>query len=221
MTQNEKPAGIPDEMSLRNLSNQGSLKAASKELLERVQTDEEYARRLSGIPINRTFELPSTEQMRHEVETGEFSPESLAIARSIQAEALGLELTPMDERGQGILEQSLADRFGDAEELDWWATQEHFGAPLPEEIESTERLRRNAERKRIEAQKRDRSRMWREEATKSITPATAHFKQIATEAKKTTKAFKKIAKAIPQKPAPGAKLQHRPFLILAAIRDEL
>lgn len=149
--------------------------------------------------------LPSVEQMKREVETGEFSPESLAIARSIQAEALGVDLVRIDD------EAKFEDPLADVD--DWWATQEHFGAPLQDDyLPAMPRKKSFVEKQTDDIMAR---------VTKQITPATAHFKKIATETKKTTKAFKKISKAIPQKPAPGAKLQHRPFLILSAIRDEL
>lgn len=155
--------------------------------------------------------FPSVEQMKREVETGEFSPESIAIANSILENAENIENAvddrPRDERAHGIHEQYLEDRFGDADTLDWWATQEHFGAPLPNEREKS-----FIEKQTSEIMAR---------VTKGITPASAHFKKIETSAKKTARSFKKLNKALPQKPAPGAKLQHRPFLILAAIRDEL
>jgi len=48
-----------------------------------TEKDENYARKLSGIPIAKNFELPSVEQMRREVETGKFSPESIAIAEEL------------------------------------------------------------------------------------------------------------------------------------------
>lgn len=212
---------------------------------------------------SKAFKLPSVEQMKREVETGEFSPESIAIANSILESAENIE-DAVDNQ----------DR--------WWEDGADF-EPIYKKSEAelaNETLMRNYsdltdhERdllKSRQAQRRARSQAWREEAeamvvdpkftpaedyhkkqealyrqaleageligtqqytekqtrealgrvTESITPATAHFKQIATEAKKTKKAFKKISKAISQKPAPGAKLQHRPFLILSAIRDEL
>lgn len=71
-----------------------------------------------------------------------------------------------------------------------------------------------------EQKKRERSRLWREEAMKAPLPNAAHFKQMSTAAKKTTKAIRELSKNMP-KPRVGANLQHRPFLILSVLRDDL
>jgi hypothetical protein len=176
----------------------------------------------NDMPVAKTFQLPSVEQMKREVETGEFSPESIAIAESILKNAENIE-------------DAVDFRPRDEEPLDWWATQEHFGAPLSEAELANETLMRNYSDltdhekellKGLPKYKREKSFIEKQtndimaRVTKGVTPASAHFKKIETSAKKTTRAFRKLNKALPQKPAPGAKLQHRPFLILSTIRDE-
>lgn len=46
---------------------------------------------LRNLAPGATFKLPSVEQMRREVESGEFSPESVEIAKRIQMEAENAE----------------------------------------------------------------------------------------------------------------------------------
>jgi len=113
---------------------------------------------LRNLAPGATYKLPSVEQMREEVESGVFSPESKKIAQDILAgatkdetwEAHGLALYNPDADAQdyesgkianAATERELRDPendewFADAIDDDWWTQQEPFGAPLNIETNS-------------------------------------------------------------------------------------
>jgi hypothetical protein len=146
--------------------------------------------------------------MREEIESRVFSPESKQIAQDILTDATKMARDPEND-----------EWFADAIDDDWWTQQEPFGAPLNIETDSPvddaiyepKRQKSFIEQQTDDIMKR---------VTSAPLPSAAHFKKLATEAKKTKRSFKKLAREMPA-PRVGANLQHRPFLILSTLRDDL